>query len=79
MSESATSADSTIWPDLAALESTRTVRFDLDEWHREYPGEKLGGISVDILDLGYWDDEGAYTEPAADWRQVFKRERSWGT
>lgn len=48
------------------------VQFDLSEWHRRYPGEKLPR-SLDILDLGYWflDTESkcsGYEEPAEDWR-----------
>jgi hypothetical protein len=51
------------------------VKFDLDEWRHEYPGEELAGISVDILDLGYWNDDGVYTELATDWRREFRRQR----
>ena len=30
------------------------VRFDVDEWRRFYPSEKLDDQWVDILDIGFW-------------------------
>lgn len=40
--------------------------FNIAEWRQTYPGEVPGHI--DILDLGYWTEEGEYAPPAADWR-----------
>jgi hypothetical protein len=44
-------------------------RFDVAEWLAEYPGESLAGTCNDILDLGYWMNDGTYVEPCYDWRK----------
>lgn len=46
--------------------------FDVDEWLKAYPGETLPGMSIDILDLGYWTITGYYEEPCEDWRSDFR-------
>jgi hypothetical protein len=46
----------------------RTIAFiNIAEWRQTYPGEVPHHI--DILDLGYWTQEGEYAPPAADWRE----------
>ena len=40
--------------------------FNIAEWRQIYPGEVPG--HVDILDLGYWTEEGECAPPAVDWR-----------
>jgi hypothetical protein len=40
--------------------------FNIAEWRQVYSGEVLR--QVDILDIGYWTEEGEYTPPVADWR-----------
>jgi hypothetical protein len=47
------------------------TRFDLDEWER-YWKMPLPDC-FDILDLGYWSANGAYEEPALDWRRDLAR------
>ena len=42
---------------------------DVQEWQEKYPHEQLCG-SHDILDFGYWTDDGEYEEPAHDWREM---------
>ena len=44
------------------------AKFDLEEWKKHY--QKEVHDSFDILDLGYWDDEGAYVEPEPFHRQM---------
>lgn len=54
------------------------VRVDWEEWRRAYPGEEPAGMSLDVLDVGYWYDTGMATgyEPAnADWRREFADHR----
>lgn len=50
------------------------VRFDLDEWRKEYPGEECEG--GDILDFGYWskreDGEWIYEPPVEEWRKEWR-------
>jgi len=45
-------------------------RFDVDEWHRAWPGETLAGTEQDILDFGYWSRPGDddYEPPCEEWR-----------
>lgn len=48
------------------------TRVDLDErrrWYAEH-GETLSAIQPDgdILDVGFWTEDGAYCEPQVDWR-----------
>ena len=40
--------------------------FNVAEWRQTYPGEVPDHI--DILDIGYWTEEGGYASPVADWR-----------
>lgn len=52
------------------------VRFDVGEWRRAYPDEKIEpGDSIDILDLGSWSKDGSYEPPMADWRSDFAQYR----
>lgn len=49
----------------------RIDRFDFTEWERHY-GKPIASISpIDILDLGYWLDDGTYEGPDHDWRKYF--------
>jgi hypothetical protein len=48
------------------------IKFDVAEWRRTYPGTQLQG--GDILDFGYWTEDGHYEEPAYDWRRGFGHE-----
>lgn len=41
--------------------------FNIAEWRQAYPGEVPGHI--DILDIGYWTEEGEYAPPVGDWRK----------
>jgi hypothetical protein len=43
-------------------------KVNLSEWRTHYYAEPFGRI--DILDLGYWTDEGRYEPPTADWRKL---------
>jgi hypothetical protein len=49
------------------------VRFDLEEYRKQYPDEPEPS-SYDILDLGYWTDQGKYEPPDEDWRSARKVE-----
>lgn len=40
--------------------------FNIAEWRQVYPGEVPH--QIDILDIGYWTEEGEYAPPVADWR-----------
>ncbi len=40
--------------------------FNVAEWRQTYPGEVPH--QVDVLDIGYWTQEGEYAPPVADWR-----------
>ncbi len=40
--------------------------FNIAEWRQTYPGEVPH--QIDILDIGYWTQEGEYVPPVADWR-----------
>lgn len=50
-------------------------RVDVDEWRKAYPGEPLAGRTIDILDLGFWYEDGegvrCYEPPAYDWRAAY--------
>jgi len=51
------------------------VRFDLDEWRRYHESLKDDPWdSIDILDLGYWLDDGSYEEPEWDWRREMREQ-----
>lgn len=43
------------------------VYINWPEWQKTYPGEALPD-SVDILDVGYVDADGVYSEPCEEWR-----------
>ena len=60
---------------IAHLESI--TRFDLSEYQNFYPDETEAdhGNEYDILDLGYWHDDGEeYEEPDHEWRKLVKEE-----
>ena len=44
------------------------TRVNLDEWRQRYHAEPCGPI--DILDLGYWTDQGHYEPPDESWRNL---------
>ncbi len=41
--------------------------FNVAEWRQTYPNVVLDHI--DILDIGYWTQEGEYAPPVEDWRK----------
>lgn len=43
-------------------------RFDLAEFKATYPDADLADAHLDILDVGFWADNGKYTGPELDWR-----------
>jgi len=45
------------------------VRLDVKEWERTYPGESAAAGIHDILDFGYWLDDGTYVKASEDFRQ----------
>lgn len=47
--------------------------YDVIEWRTTYPGLKLEGDDLDILDIGFTDKDGMFEGPAQDWRD----ERAW--
>ncbi len=47
-------------------------QFDVNEFKMYYSKEIPE--SVDILDLGYWLNNGGYEEPAHDWREEIRRQ-----
>lgn len=49
------------YPDIAQL--------DLDEWLITYTGENPETGEHDILDFGYWTEDGEYSEPCAEFRR----------
>lgn len=51
------------------------TRMDIDEWRKHYPGQTLGGTSMDILDIGYWEGE-KYEEPEHGWREDMQAGRA---
>ena len=40
--------------------------FNIAEWRQAYIGEVLH--QIDILDIGYWTQEGEYAPPVVGWR-----------
>eukprot|EP01037_Dinobryon_pediforme_P019095 gene19095-19454_t len=44
------------------------VQFDTDEFRMAYPGEKLAGQFVDVVDIGFWTTAGAYYAAEPDFR-----------
>lgn len=61
------------WPDMEP--QYVPVRFDVAEWRGEYPDEKLEGMSVDTLDLGFVNRLGQYSPPDREWRAEFRESR----
>ena len=53
------------------------TRFDVAEWKRTYPREPLAGMTVDILDIGFWTDNG-YCPPEEQWRKEWQNELKGG-
>jgi len=53
--------------DLAPSFGAVPVYVNIAEWRRHYPSEPLLSEG-DILDFGYIDSNGAYSEPCEDWR-----------
>ena len=49
------------YPDIAQL--------DLDEWLITSTGENPETGEHDILDFGYWTEDGEYSEPSAEFRR----------
>lgn len=49
------------------------VIFDVAEWRSTYPTERLEGLSVDILDLGYTLKDGSTYAPEVQWRADFRQ------
>lgn len=49
----------------------RIVRFDVEEWKQHWNQDLPKGW-MDILDLGYWLDNGKYEPPVQDWRDNFR-------
>lgn len=49
--------------------------FDMEEWHKTYPSEEIGGTSLDILDLGGWDKQGNHFSHEPDFREDLRKER----
>lgn len=41
--------------------------FNIAEWRQAYPGEIPE--QIDILDIGYWTEEGEYAPAVEDWRK----------
>jgi hypothetical protein len=52
-------------------------RFDVEEWRRYYPGEKIEpDASMDILDFGLWNKNGTYEQPEMEWRREMAADRN---
>jgi len=45
---------------------------DIKEFEQYYECEIMSGVSIDILDLGYWLKDGTYEPPTQDWRDEIK-------
>lgn len=48
-------------------------KFDLPEWRGHWKRDLPE--SLDILDVGYWNADGSYEEPAHDWREDTRAHR----
>jgi len=46
-------------------------RFDLDEYKKYHNTDEIP-LSIDILDLGYWNKDNTYDEPEHSWRERMK-------
>lgn len=51
------------------------VYVNVREWMKRYPGEEPWGKTHDILDFGFIDADGVYTEPEEEWRKDREAER----
>ena len=49
------------------------ARIDIDEWEAQYPGEELKDSHHDILNFGYWNNDGSYDKPEQSWREDRKQ------
>jgi hypothetical protein len=49
-------------------ELKQIVRFDIEEYNAHYNVHEIPG-ALDILDLGYWNQDGGYEKPVQDWRK----------
>lgn len=55
---------------------TGIAHFNVHEWKKRYPDESLSKVrNIDILDIGFWLDNGEYEPPDATWRDRFGRLR----
>ena len=54
---------------------TDIAGFDITEWKRAYPCERIDGQNIDILDFGYWTTSGIYEPPAMEWREKVREAR----
>lgn len=59
-------------PENGEYDYNNISKFDIDEWRNENPDETLEGNDLDILDLGYWTNEGVYESPDYTWRKEIK-------
>jgi len=50
------------------------MRLDVREWERAYPGEGVHVGIHDILDFGYWLDDGTYVGASEDFRREWRDE-----
>jgi hypothetical protein len=53
-------------------ELRQIVRFDIEEYKVHYNVGEIRG-DLDILDLGYWNQNGGYEQPVQDWRNEMRR------
>ena len=51
------------------------VYVNIPEWQQRYPGEEPWGSDHDILDFGFIDSAGEYSEPCESWRRELEEER----
>lgn len=54
----------------------KILRFDLTEYRSHYKVSDLPPDGIDILDIGYWNTDGTYEEPAHDWREETNQMRA---
>lgn len=52
-------------------EMATPIRVDIEEYKKYYGTEFNEG--VDILDIGYWMEDGSYEPPENDWREEKKQ------
>jgi len=53
-------------------ELRQIAKFDVAEYKSHYNVTEIPG-DLDILDLGYWTNDGAYEKPVDDWRNEMRR------